>query len=538
MSITKTEGFTIPGMAHNPARPSFHRPFSDGSMTVETDLLASLMSGAPPQPQSNERGQYPHIALPYHFSQSMPVRQHSFDYSMPSPLSTGITLSEHFRAPTFNPLKFGNEHPEPPINIPTPASNANNSPNPQRRSSSVGKAPPNKTRQNRKSMNDVRPARGAIVRNPRTSSQGPHKPMALRVGLDTHVEGELTDSISPPEFGGTSFGLAIPRNDSMPDGASWGSGSVPSMVPGSFGSFDTNDDVIVDSPVTPVKPLMSFGADDSYKKQRRRECHNLVEKRRREHINAKIEELGSLLPDKYNQVEEPEEEDEEGEEKKNKKKKKKGVISAKSQKDAAHCKGRILTQSVNYIRDLRQMNDTQANRISQLEALLVNLGINSDDSPENHNLADGSFARQNHNSVFWLNGNDHNVNRYDNKEAGYNLQAMRPSPEPERPFPFEYDTRPWTSDSPAPGPEATNGDVYMPYEPSPSSTNNSREPVRRMSQSGSSDVDQNPLSPLENINRGRPRGRMRQDSQADLQVGMSGLFRAENRDDSSAELRW
>ena len=36
--------------------------------------------------------------------------------------------------------------------------------------------------------------------------------------------------------------------------------------------------------------------EDSSKRQKRRESHNQVEKRRREHINAKIEELGKLLP--------------------------------------------------------------------------------------------------------------------------------------------------------------------------------------------------------------------------------------------------
>jgi hypothetical protein len=55
-----------------------------------------------------------------------------------------------------------------------------------------------------------------------------------------------------------------------------------------------------------------------FKKAKRRECHNQVEKRRREHINAKIEELSQLLPPQYSEppeeavvavVEEEEEED-------------------------------------------------------------------------------------------------------------------------------------------------------------------------------------------------------------------------------------
>ena len=38
---------------------------------------------------------------------------------------------------------------------------------------------------------------------------------------------------------------------------------------------------------------------ETIKRQRRRECHNMVEKRRREHINSKIEELNKLLPPAY-----------------------------------------------------------------------------------------------------------------------------------------------------------------------------------------------------------------------------------------------
>lgn len=45
-------------------------------------------------------------------------------------------------------------------------------------------------------------------------------------------------------------------------------------------------------------------SEETYKKQRRRECHNQVEKRRREHINAKIEELSQLLPATYSQIDE------------------------------------------------------------------------------------------------------------------------------------------------------------------------------------------------------------------------------------------
>lgn len=50
---------------------------------------------------------------------------------------------------------------------------------------------------------------------------------------------------------------------------------------------------------------------ETIKRQRRRECHNMVEKRRREHINSKIEELNQLLPPAYSADEVVEDEEEE-----------------------------------------------------------------------------------------------------------------------------------------------------------------------------------------------------------------------------------
>jgi hypothetical protein len=65
--------------------------------------------------------------------------------------------------------------------------------------------------------------------------------------------------------------------------------------------------------VTPAQALPHLPSEESYKKQRRRECHNQVEKRRREHINAKIEELSQLLPPNYNDADEAVEDDEDDE---------------------------------------------------------------------------------------------------------------------------------------------------------------------------------------------------------------------------------
>lgn len=521
---------------------------------------------------------------PFSFSQSVPVRHHSFDYSLPSPLSTSINIAGHMRnsisggtgansGGVFNAVKFGNEHPEPPVSLPPatdgPAQGGHQRSRSQSSTHSVGKAPSTRSRQARKSMTDVRPPRSSLQRG---RSQVPTRPMGLGASLDTHVEDEMTDSISPPDFGANgAFGLAIAsgRDSFNNDTASWASGSVPSMVPGSLGSFDT-DEVLVDSPITPVKPLLHL-SDENYKKQRRRECHNLVEKRRREHINAKIEELGTLLPEKYNQIDEPAEEDDEDGKAAAKKKvsyasPSNGCLRGANVKAEEQARGKhfcqvsegcralqrtylepkcqlypvclvfrhskaVYADSVNS--DLKQITETQASRISQLEQLLMNLGVNTAD--ENANVNQG-FPQQH--PLFWLNNNGLN-NFPDSGE--HNLQAMRPSPEPERHFSFDIvSTQPWSDSRDShESPHPVNGlhpqenkDMFIPFQPSPSSTNSSHPPnvsnFRRASQSGSSDMDMDPLSPLgvgEEGVKDKPRERaMRQDSQIELQMGMSGLF--------------
>ncbi|WWD21687.1 hypothetical protein CI109_106173 [Kwoniella shandongensis] len=565
----KTEGFRIPGIDQAPSRPHIHRPFSDGSMTVETNLLTSLMNASPHhQPMNN-------MVSPFSFSQSLPAAQHQpFEYNMTSPLSTS---NDHFHpAAIFNALKFGNEHPEPPINLP-PAPATGDSQQRSRsqsssRSSHVGKAPTSRSRPGRKSMNDARPPPGAIQRgrsangngrtqsfqgHARTASQSQNKPMGLGIGLDTHVEGEPTDSISPPDFGmAGSFAMAIPRSDSMgaPDGASWGSGSVPSIMPGSLGSFDTADDAIIDSPMTPARPLAVF-SEESFKKQRRRECHNQVEKRRREHINAKIEELNFLLPASYNKMANEEGLDEEDEEEANvrnspakKKKTKRAGSAAKSQKDAAHCKGRILTQSVQYIRDLKHMTEMQAGRIAQLEAIMLAYGMNpAIQAPQ-------TVSTQQ--SQVWWNGNNANGLSNDQHNSqdfaalhGHHLEMMRPSPEPERQFSFDNFGLDNHRSSWAPNAEAQNStnDILMGFEPSPTDVSSSSINMRRssadsVSSGGSQDEEGNGAdapSPVMDDTRGRQRERtVRKDSQAELQMSMSSLFSGSHREEDAAGIRW
>ncbi|KAF9896446.1 hypothetical protein BX616_007435 [Lobosporangium transversale] len=76
------------------------------------------------------------------------------------------------------------------------------------------------------------------------------------------------------------------------------------------------------------------------KRRRRRESHNAVERRRRDNINEKIQELSTLLPDIY-------------------------VDSANKPN-----KGVILRKSVDYIRHLQQLVSSQATRNQELEAQL------------------------------------------------------------------------------------------------------------------------------------------------------------------------
>lgn len=127
-----------------------------------------------------------------------------------------------------------------------------------------------------------------------------------------------------------------------------------------------------------------------------------------------------------------------------------------------------MSQSVSYIRyvasplskavnaenvksDLKQITETQASRISQLEQLLMNLGVNTAD--ENVNVNQGFPQQQ---PLFWLNNNGLN-NFPDSDER--NLQAMRPSPEPERSFSFDVvNTQPWSASHDSGGsPNPVNG---------------------------------------------------------------------------------
>ncbi|KAF9944800.1 hypothetical protein BGZ65_011574 [Modicella reniformis] len=89
------------------------------------------------------------------------------------------------------------------------------------------------------------------------------------------------------------------------------------------------------------------------KRRRRRESHNAVERRRRDNINEKIQELSTLLPDIY-------------------------VDNANKPN-----KGVILRKSVDYIRHLQQLVSSQATRNQELEAQLQAKNNASGASPSN-----------------------------------------------------------------------------------------------------------------------------------------------------------
>lgn len=85
------------------------------------------------------------------------------------------------------------------------------------------------------------------------------------------------------------------------------------------------------------------------KRRRRRESHNAVERRRRDNINDRIQELFTLLPE---------------------------VMLDPNTKPN---KGIILKKSVDYIRQLQQMLQNQGARIQELEA---NMSANSQHHPQ------------------------------------------------------------------------------------------------------------------------------------------------------------
>lgn len=227
-------------------------------------------------------------------------------------------------------------------------------------------------------MNDVRPNMSAAGGRGRTTNMHPPRSMSFQQDVKPNMNSfaaQRHNSLSTTnEYGfDQQYGISIPRNGDYTRSL-WEPGSAPSVLPNSMATFGASVDGALDSPVTPAQNIQQLLGDEG-RKQRRRECHNQVEKRRREHINAMIEELNKLLPQKFKMPLESEviedEEEEEMDSPVKKRKNKRAASTSKAAKDAAQCKGRILSDSVQYIRDLQSVTEQQSNRIKYLESMLM-----------------------------------------------------------------------------------------------------------------------------------------------------------------------
>ncbi|OAJ39476.1 hypothetical protein BDEG_23316 [Batrachochytrium dendrobatidis JEL423] len=110
--------------------------------------------------------------------------------------------------------------------------------------------------------------------------------------------------------------------------------------PSSFGSFGHTPTALSGSVEDEGKPSADVLIE---KRRRRRESHNAVERRRRDHINEKIHELSNLLPEFASDIQN---------------KPNKGVI---------------LRRSVDYIRHMQLFAAKQMERTMELEGVLARL---------------------------------------------------------------------------------------------------------------------------------------------------------------------
>lgn len=216
-------------------------------MTIETDVLTSL-----------DRSTHLAMTSPFSFPQSLP-NHHRYMDAPTSPLPQTYHPGSLFDGFNFS---RSTDNPEPPIQIPMNERMRSQSAS----QSQVDKAASCRARPIRKlSMTDARPpsasqssqSRGRSMHSARPVSGNNHLRtlsqsdmlsgrMGLGFGLDTHKEGERTDSVTPPELGMNGiYGISVPR-PTAGETASWDSaGSAPSLQPGSLGSYGRNNDEVI-----------------------------------------------------------------------------------------------------------------------------------------------------------------------------------------------------------------------------------------------------------------------------------------------------
>ncbi|KAL7419127.1 hypothetical protein Q5752_005963 [Cryptotrichosporon argae] len=370
------KGFPAPQInsAHRPAP----RPFTNGSMTVDTSTLTALDSLSPAHTNP--------VPGPYAMPNSLPTH---FAYPLVSPRNDVLELppnpSHSFQPHAmFSQFGFGGENREPPVSVPAHASHAHAPSSPDRsrsqsssRSSLLGKAATSRARPHRKqSMSDARPSsvaaqpRGRLMQAPRSQSFQAQSSFAFG-----NLAPAGTDMASPDFNIGRHFGFPLGYGGNP----EWQPGSAPSLLHGGMPGYGASlEESALESPMTPAQDLHpAMPSADETKKQRRRESHNQVEKRRREHINLMIDQLSKLLPLRYQQMNAPaeaiEEDDDEavGDQSPSKRKKsKRSMSSSKAQKDSTQNKGQVLSNSVDYIMRLQEAVTKQQATIKGYEDML------------------------------------------------------------------------------------------------------------------------------------------------------------------------
>ncbi|ORX49532.1 HLH-domain-containing protein [Hesseltinella vesiculosa] len=149
------------------------------------------------------------------------------------------------------------------------------------------------------------------------------------------------------------------------------SSSLPMSAPANMGFHPRAINMVMGSPHSQHAIDMPPTTEDDYtrqlhlqnimdKKRRRRESHNAVERRRRENINDRIQELGSLLPeDMMDEITTASN----------------GHSPTSPTTPLKPNKGAILRKSVDHIRLLQQEVASQKQRVRDLEALLTRYRI-------------------------------------------------------------------------------------------------------------------------------------------------------------------